>query len=171
MFSERRIPRNQQAQHGAVLILALIFMVLLMILATGAVNTVVLEERMAGNMRDKNLSLQAAEATLAMAEKYLAATPSLDDSGGNYPLTSTRKPLGDPGRSAYWTTFSWNAKTATEATVALSGVATTTHYLIEQLPPPADAFSEGPTEAYRITVRAVGGSASALTMLQAIYTR
>jgi type IV pilus assembly protein PilX len=171
MYSLQPVPLRQTAQNGAVLLLTLIFMVLLMILGGSAVSTIVLEERMAGNMRDKNLSFQAAEAALVKAESDLVATPTLIDGAGNYPLNSTRKPAGDPGRTAYWTGFTWDANNATQSTDDLEDVPTTAYYVIEQLPSPADAFTEGPTEAYRITVRATGGSASAVTVLQATYTR
>jgi type IV pilus assembly protein PilX len=172
MLSQPSRPLRHCAQHGAVLIMALIFMVLLMILGAGAVDTVVLEERMAGNMRDKNLSFQAAEAALAAAERYLVATTTLPDSGGNYPLTSGRKPDGDPGRTAYWTGtggFSWDSTHATPTAVALAGVPASAYYVIEELPPPTIGDSDSPV--YRITVRATGGTAAALTMLQATYAR
>jgi type IV pilus assembly protein PilX len=103
----------------------------------------------------------------------LAATAVLEDIGGAYPLNSERKPPGDPGRVTYWTKgdFKWNPRFATPASILLAGVETTAYYVIEQLPTPSDPFSDGPSEAFRITVRATGGSSDAVTILQATYTR
>jgi type IV pilus assembly protein PilX len=172
MFSPRKQMLGQSRESGAILILALIFMALLLILGANAVSTTVLEEKMSGNLRNKNLSFQAAEAALAIAENQLAQTPALNDAGGLYPLNNARQPTGDPGSRAYWTdTFTWNDTNATLTTVDLTGVPAKAYYVIEALPPPANQGGNGPTEAYRITARASGGTNDAITLLQATYTR
>jgi type IV pilus assembly protein PilX len=170
MFSQRQLMLRQTAENGAVLIPAMVFMALLLILGVSAVSTTVLEEKMSGNLRNKNLSFQAAEAALAAAESYLAQNPALDDTGGHYPLNGVRQQAGDPGSRVYWTdTFIWEDTNATSITVA--GVSAKAYYVIEALPPPANQGGNGPTEAYRITARASGGTSEAVTLLQATYTR
>ena len=58
-------------QQGVVLITGLIILVLLTILGLTASRSILLEERMAGNMKDQNVAFQAAEAALRMGESYL----------------------------------------------------------------------------------------------------
>jgi type IV pilus assembly protein PilX len=56
-------------QSGAALVVGLIFLVILTLLGITAMQTGILEERMAGNSRDRNIAFQAAEAALRDGEK------------------------------------------------------------------------------------------------------
>ena len=58
-------------QQGAVLVMSLIILLLMTIIGVSSMKTTTLEERMAGNMRDQNLSFQSAEAALIEGEAYL----------------------------------------------------------------------------------------------------
>lgn len=58
-------------QSGAALITSLIFLTVLTILGMSTLGTALLESRMAGNARDKNLAFQAAEIGLRDAESYI----------------------------------------------------------------------------------------------------
>ena len=51
-------------QNGSVLLISLVILLVLTIVGVSAMRNTTLEEKMAGNMRDKGLSFQAAEATL-----------------------------------------------------------------------------------------------------------
>ena len=55
-------------QSGAVLIISLIMLLLLTLIGTTSMQTTTLEEKMAGNMRDRNIAFQAAESALRDAE-------------------------------------------------------------------------------------------------------
>lgn len=69
--------RSPAAQHGIVLVTALVFLLLLTMLATGSMRDTTLQERMAGNLRDRSLALQAAalSATLESAHDWDGADP------------------------------------------------------------------------------------------------
>ena len=54
-------------QHGAVLVTALVFLVILTLLGITSMSTNTLEERMAGNSQDINRAFQAAESGLSAA--------------------------------------------------------------------------------------------------------
>ncbi|KXJ32826.1 MULTISPECIES: pilus assembly PilX family protein [unclassified Pseudomonas] len=56
-------------QNGAVLIVTLIMLLLMTLLAIGSMRGTVLQERMAGNLRDENLAFQAAEMAQRDAEQ------------------------------------------------------------------------------------------------------
>ncbi|MCX7100437.1 MAG: PilX N-terminal domain-containing pilus assembly protein, partial [Methylobacter sp.] len=51
-------------QSGAVLIISLIMLLLLTLIGTTAMQTSTLEEKMAGNLRDRDIAFQAAESAL-----------------------------------------------------------------------------------------------------------
>lgn len=69
MHSSHLIPATQR---GAVLIVSLIFLLLLTLIGTTAMRNTTLQERMAGNTRDTNLSLQAAEAALRAGQNWVS---------------------------------------------------------------------------------------------------
>lgn len=58
-------------QRGAVLFLAMIFLVLLAVLAVTASSTSVMQERMTGGLRNRQLGLMGAESTLRGGEQFL----------------------------------------------------------------------------------------------------
>lgn len=58
-------------QAGAALITSLIFLSVLTILGMSTLGTALLESRMAGNARDRNMAFQAAEIGLRDAERYI----------------------------------------------------------------------------------------------------
>ncbi len=60
--------RRFSAQTGLVLPLVLIFLVIMMLLGTAVIRNVSLEEKMAGNLRNRNLAFQAAEQALRHCE-------------------------------------------------------------------------------------------------------
>jgi type IV pilus assembly protein PilX len=60
-------------QRGLVLPLVLIFLTVLMLLATSVLRNVTLEEKMAGNLRSRTLAFQAAEQGLRWCENHLQA--------------------------------------------------------------------------------------------------
>lgn len=68
-----------KSERGAVLIVALIMLLLLTIIGLSSMRGTALQENMASNMRDSNLSLQASEAALrkgeeAVTKKFLDGT-------------------------------------------------------------------------------------------------
>lgn len=80
-----RIPTTCHQQRGAVLIMSLIMLLIMTIIGITGMRTTVIEEKMAGNMRDQNLAFQAAEAALRDGENVvegLVATSSFDGTGG-----------------------------------------------------------------------------------------
>ena len=58
-------------QGGAALVVGLILLVVITLVGVGAMQTTTLQEKMAGNLRDSNLSFQAAEAVLRNCENIL----------------------------------------------------------------------------------------------------
>lgn len=83
----------QIAQRGAVLIVALIMLLLLTIIGLSGMRGTTLQENMTSNMREGNLSFQAAEAALRRGEEEALAMflgnniyqLEVDDVDGTYP--------------------------------------------------------------------------------------
>src|SRR5688572_33183181 len=66
-----RMKRQDHRERGAVLIVALLFLVMLTMLGITAMTGTTMEERMAGNARDNSVAFQAAEAALRDARRDL----------------------------------------------------------------------------------------------------
>lgn len=170
----------QARQQGVTLIVALIFLAVLTLLGVSAARVMVQEERMAGNLRDRDLAFQAAEAALNAAER---SVPGL---AATFPATTIETPGASglytyapcmPNSQLYWNTagdsdctgaaktaFDWSAANATISLSGLSGVSSQPQYIIEKMPDLNGA------KRYRVTARAVGGSDDAVVILQAIFT-
>ncbi|MCI0400643.1 MAG: PilX N-terminal domain-containing pilus assembly protein [Gammaproteobacteria bacterium] len=163
-------------QKGAVLIVSIIVLLVLTLISVTAMQTTSLEEKMAGNMRNKNLAFQAAEASLRAGEGYLsgATLDSFDGTNGLYqPYT---------GSEQRWEIVDWytpaNVRTYDEDLDGgdLNDLASMPTYIIEEL---SVEETGGSLEAgtvhdgklYRVTSRGVGGTANAMVMLQSVFRR
>jgi type IV pilus assembly protein PilX len=161
-------------QQGVALIVALVFLLLMTVLGVAAIRTTTLEERMAGNLHDKNLAFQAAEAGLRAGEEFLqqAALPQFAGSDGLLQMQ-------DEGGSAdFWSSYAWGSNSKAVTLDDLDPpLAAQPRYVIEELPPlpAADGsvkFGALPEVGfYRITARGVGGTADAVAILQTTYRR
>ncbi len=70
-------PRRHQ--QGAVLVVGLIILVVLTLMGVQAMRTNLVQERMASNMRERNLAFQAAEAALRAGEARVQQAPAAAD--------------------------------------------------------------------------------------------
>ena len=80
----------RSSQSGAALIISLVFLMVISIVAVASMKSTTMQERMAGNTRDRNLALQAAESGIREAELYLEGIASLGQftgTGGLYRQT------------------------------------------------------------------------------------
>ncbi len=154
-------------QRGVTLIVALIFLAILMLLGVTVAQTTSMEERMAGNTRDRDLALQSAEAALSAADLALRAlrdpTTGVINAAfdGSTPGYVTYSPA-NASDAAYWNAYDW-ANGSQSAGTSLSQVSAQPRYVIEKLP---DAAT---TQRFRVTARGVGASANTVVILQAGY--
>lgn len=181
-------------QRGAVLITGLIFLVVLTLLGTTALQSTILEEKMAGNLRDETLAFQAAEAALRSGERFLeqVTIPEFNGSNGLYhhacssasnPDTEGEEvdephscsPTPDPV-----TGMAWDADDSREIDVTMDGVANQSRYFIEQLPSVPQMGDGGSAQQsgaslnanmFRIVARGTGGTETAIVLLQSTYRR
>lgn len=169
-LSGYRLPHAGQ-QRGITLIVALIFLAMLALLGATAARNSVLEERMAGNTRDRDLAFQAAEAALKDAELNINVLRTQMGSPGLVDASSCTVPSNPPcylshgNDAAYWTnTFVWNAANSRNPTQMLNQVAEQPRYVIEKMPNAAAGV-----ETYRATARGVGTSVNAVAITQSVF--
>jgi len=165
--------RRMARENGSVLIVSLIMLLLLTLVAVAGMQGTILQERMTGNLRDRDLAFQAAEAALREAEAFIRNNPTpttiYDNTNGLYqvnaantPDWSTRNTSAGNGARTYGGNF--------------PGVAAQPIYYIEEISSvqPAGTETEAGTAAppppfFRITALGTGGSASTQVVLTSVY--
>lgn len=178
-------PQMPGSQRGMTLIISLIFLVILTILGLTVTNTNSVQNRMAGNTRQRDLAFQAAEHALKAAEasisdvnsdamKYIANVISMDPSAAtvakpNYVLLSGELHAND---AYYWKeTFDWTTTGSLDVTGISSDLAAANpRYTIEQMP--KSACPDDATKTcfyYRVTSHGVGKDSTAAAVLQGMF--
>jgi type IV pilus assembly protein PilX len=162
-----------------ILVISMILLLVMTILALTVGQTSRMQERMAGNFRDSDLSFQAAEAGLRGAEQFLWSQP-------NQPVT-----CGAPPCDVYQTdTFDntdlraqdedwWLAhgrEYGVEGTPEVTGVQEDPRYVVEELGFTPFSLTVGKgipagRTFYRNSARAFGGTKSAQAVVESTFTR
>lgn len=177
-------------ERGAALIVALIFLIILTLLGTSGTMNNALQERMAGNTRNRDLAFQAAEYALTDAEDVLGDTVSAVGAYINAAIeidkgkdtTLPTRPSGlllDGEKHAndfvYWRdTFDWGSGQPIAVNDVVDSVETQPSYIIEQMPSatetdPLDASKTITYHYYRVTAQGIGGVSDAVVILQTMY--
>jgi len=175
----------QNQQQGSALLVSLIILVVMTLLGLSGMRTAVMEERMAGNMRDNELAFQAAEAALRAAEKNITdniiSTTAFDADGtdGLYNNSDAR----------IWQNISWTNADSLAYTgfdsASTTGVSVTSapRYVIQHLASSTggsgvrnpmqlnygQGTGAGAIQTFTITARGTGGSDNAVVFLQSTF--
>jgi type IV pilus assembly protein PilX len=153
------------------------------LIALNAMGSTVLEEKMAGNFRNKHLSFQAAEAGLRAAETTaagLADNTLFVGTSGLYPRSKPGDVNGNPGVYATYPVWETIADSDWVDDAAIPDLTGTPEYIIEQfsvsprdsscaLTPPIPPGCMLPV--YRITSRAMGLNTNTVSIIQSTYKR
>ena len=151
---------HAQGQRGSALVVALIFLLLMTLLGISAMQGSSMQERMAGNLRDRNMAFQSAEAALRSGEAWL-----MDIANQN--LANARNPLVAPFvNPATWDGGGADASVGLDAQLAqdpsfIVGPPNLRRIGI-QLPPDFRRI-------YPVTARGEGGSDVAVVVLQSTF--
>lgn len=172
--------RNLPArQSGAVLIIGLIMLLLMTIIGLSAIRGSNMQELMAGNMRDRQVSFQAAEAGLRQGEILVNGVGLPDTSDETAGLIQA---LQEGGSLDFWFSYNWD-NDSVETDLDLLIEAEKVRFVIEQLdvaPIPGadgsgiDVISQAGRPDlifYRITGRGVGMTNNTETFLQSLFRR
>ena len=175
-----KIILSTNKQNGAALITCLMLLVVMTLLGITSMTSSTMEEKMAGNILNKHMSFQAAEAALRAGETiaanlssdiiYADPTNPSSSTDGLYSRsngTDSNYPLWDDAAAA------WQ-----DATTAGSIVIQNPQYIIEQYsnaPRDADCILEVPLPAgcmlpvFRVTARGWGLNTNGLSIVQSTY--
>lgn len=161
-------------QSGAVLFICLMFMTIMTILGINAVSTTTLEEKMAGNVRNKHMSFQAAEAALRAGEtasNALTTETLFNTVDGLYPQSKygdSTYPIWEEDSGVNWETVNTLGSLVSEDP----------SYIIENFgtsPRDNDCILDAEVPAgcllpvYRITAQGWGLNTNGFSMLQSTY--
>lgn len=182
-----------QKQSGVVLVVSLIMLLLLTMIGISALQNTGLEEKMAGNMRDRNLAFQAAETALRDAERDIGRSLSTDRVYGftNFSADcglATATALDDglcfrtaPFDDTAGNRFLWDASrwpniqkvdygAFTSAPAIKDKLSAQPQYVIETFSVQQNGCAHHRGQfCYRITVRAQGANPNTVVWLQTVY--
>lgn len=180
-------------QQGVVLVVSLVILLLLTIIGVQSISSTTMEEKMAGNYQNSQLSFQAAEAALREGEELVLntlfnladysadCTNGLCFNGTKAPGACTMNPIATP----HWRDFTnvWDGTKHRDYTGTIAGVAIKPKYIVEfrccipaelgglVLDPLTVCANNDWAEMYRITALGYGGTAQARTMLQSVFKK
>lgn len=195
------LARNGRRYHrtheqGAALVLGLIMLLVVTLLGVAGMRDTLLQEKMAGNMRDREVALQAAEAALRTGELVLqqASLPDFNGANGLFAMQE-RKISGVPvSEQKFWLEWKWDDSKSKKFTGYSTGdVFQEPRYVVEKLStdmsahayPKQGGASGGslvqaldlnsedfiPKQDFRITAMGWGGSEDARVIVQSTYRR
>ena len=141
-------------QQGVVLVIALIMLMLVTMVSVSTVSITSQQEKMAGNMRDRNLAFQAAEA----AVQYCLGQLKSNTAGW---VTSNAQTPTVPPTAPLWQSTNWTSSPSISVTMGTgAGLNSNPRCLVEDMG----------SGNYRVTGRAEGRSDKAVVILQATYS-
>lgn len=177
-------PSHRRPQQGVALVMALVFLLLLTLIGISALNTTSLEEKMAGNVKDRNLAFQATESALNLAESWIYAQigkPVFPNNSSGLYLPSTTVTYNWDGVNWSGSNVVTYPNTPTASGSGMLGkINTQPKYIIEDMGETQESggsltmetrYRSKGTTILRITARGTGGTDAAVVMLQSTYAR
>ncbi|SDK80331.1 pilus assembly PilX family protein [Microbulbifer yueqingensis] len=180
MQANTMITSGLHGQRGATLLVGLVMLLLMTLIGLAAMRGSGMQELMAGNMRDRNLAFQSAEAGLRAAEQVLngATLPAFDGSQVGY-----AQDINGSKATGFWSTYNWAAGSVLTQ-MGLDRVAEQPRFVIEEVSSTivnAGADGSGIDFAsslksediiyYRVTSRGVGGTNNSVVIVQSTFKR
>lgn len=156
--------QSYKKQGGAVLALALIFLMLFTLLGTTAIRTTTFDEKMAANSQSRVLALQGAESAIAAAE---AAIQDHVDTGASLAvITSSNKPAPEEDTE-------WNDNTNSDIIKDTSTTFNNTlyskpRYVVEEFGT-INLGLGASGKIYRITAYSTGANESTVVVLEKLF--
>ena len=169
----------RRRQRGSALIVGMIFLLVMTMLGVTAMQTTGLEERMAGNMRDRGIALQAAELALRAGDADALESPA--NGNGRYDYLTL--PAPEATTPLHWITTNvraWvsgleiidpNQSASADPNAAFPGMAEEPRYWLEKRPNRTEGGSlesgiAPVVEVFEVTARSTGASGNAAVVLR-----
>jgi type IV pilus assembly protein PilX len=171
-------------QQGAALAVSLIMLLVLTLLGIAGMQSTIMEEKMAGNMRDKALAFQSAESGLLNGERHSqtllsSSSPFVPNCTGGLCLPSTTATAvwNDTALINWGTSMNTFLYGVTIAATNLGLISAQPQYIVELLPDPPRSVGDSldatdntiTPKVFRVTSRGIGGSANSPVMVQSAY--
>ena len=148
-------PHPRSTQTGVTMIVLLVMLAIITLLTVSSLRSTTMEERMAGNFRDRDKAFQAAEA----AVQACLSGVKLGTYGG--PKLTPVVAAASATQPAHWdVAANWTGANSTSVPITGAKLAQDPRCMVEVLG----------TESFRVTGRAVGASQDSVVMLQATYS-
>lgn len=172
-MTDKYISINRQS--GVVLAISLIMLLLLTLIGVTGSQVTGLEEKMAGNMRDRNMAFQAAESALRTGEATVtAANPTLSCPGANPPGFFVPRDADCNGvieTTDVWDSIDWDTQSNGYVGGLLVDLSADPRYIVEDMGVVCvnvaiPCLAADTRRNYRITARATGGTTDAVVILQ-----
>lgn len=167
-----------ERQTGVVLVVSLVMLLLLTLIGVTGARVTGLDEKMAGNMRDRNLAFQAAESALkagetATATTTISACPAASANPVGFYQSRDADCDGSVETTPIWNSINWSSQSVLYSG-ALADISTNPRYIVEDMglsciSPTTPCPAADQRRNFRITARASGGTADSVVMLQSIY--
>lgn len=170
----------RNGQRGAAIFIALVMLLVMTLIGITASHTTTLEEKMAGNLRDQTLALQAAEAVLRFTEQWIGQQPAepIPVTNCTSGCDATVWALNSLNLSAPAT---WSAASVrgnyTGLPTGVGQIAERPKSVVELHSFIKDSLNQGKQADvsgqmfFRVTSHGTGGTASANALLQSTYSR
>lgn len=163
------------AQHGMVIIVGLIFLMILTLIGISAMNSTALSEKLTQNLRDSTAAFEAAEASMTDGEAWLQAQTVAPTTVSTCTSAPCNVWAANTLGTVYQQSTSWWQAQAKTFSATLYGVAAQPQYIIEfhnfvpyELSPDSLGKGQG-YYYYRVNARGTGATANAQVNLQSIY--
>jgi len=151
-------------QHGATLVISLIFLVLLTLIGVTAMQSTILQERMAGNSKERNIAFQAGEIGLRDAEVYLVGKSVWDFT------TACTSGMCAQGSIPDWKTYAWDGSKDVLAVTTVPSVGGQPRYFAEYAGQVKCATcSGGWATVYRSRTRSMGINTTTQVFLESVF--
>jgi type IV pilus assembly protein PilX len=181
----QRLPKFSRNQDGAVLIIGLLILLVLTILGITNMSTTSMQERMAGNDRDRQIAFQSAEAALRAAEEFVQNSTYAALAAGNFTAACTNGLCAKitTGNTDNWLDNTvWSTSTKHRVyTANFNEIVSNPKFIVEDLGKvlvagvsslPDCYVSPFPCpNMYRITALGTGSSDNSRVMLQSVFRK
>jgi type IV pilus assembly protein PilX len=166
---------NKSTQRGATLMISLMILLVMTLIGITSMGTSNLEEKMAGNDRDQNISFQAAEAALRQAEDYvnndIVSTAAFDGTNTGLYTQDSNPDIFDAATWANAITYVGTVNYANSAPQYIVEIISTIGEDDINAHGYGESSGSGTITAFRVTARGTGGTDGSVTLLQSNFGR
>ncbi|MBL6750110.1 MAG: hypothetical protein ISP90_06280 [Nevskia sp.] len=177
-MSPSRIP-YRRAQSGAALLVALVMLLIITLIGVSAARTQTLQVRMAANVHNRHIALQAAEGALRWAEgNLLQAVYTSFESNANGLYNVDQNVATPYYKTVTWSSSSTSVISYTGPSLPSDNYAQAPLFIVERLPKvvgtgysiSVDQSGSVPSlDVFRVTAQATGGDGTATVTLQSVF--